>query len=287
MPRALQSASLSFGLVTIPVKLYTAAHSKSVSFHLLHAKDGSRIHEQLVCQAEEKPVARDELVKGYEVSKGKYVEITNEELDALEAEANRNVEIKEFVPGEAVDPVYFSKTYYLGPDKAGEKPYRLLAKAMHQEGQAAIAQFVQRGKEELVMIRPVSEDKLMLHVLYYADEVRAFDEVPAGKGVSDREVQLATQLIHQLRRKQWDPSRYHDTYRERVLGLIKKKQEGEKIVTPKPARAPGKVLDLMSALKQSLAGKENKPRGSDTQKGQRTRKGSKPGTTVKRRRKAA
>ena len=223
MPRALQSASLSFGLVTIPVKLYTAAHSKSVSFHLLHKKDGSRIHEQMVCQTEDKPVSRDELVKGFEVSKGKYVEITKEELDAFEAEVNRNVEIQEFVPVTAVDPVYFSKTYYLGPDKGGDKPYRLLAEAMHQEGQAAIAQFVQRGKEELVMVRPTGDHQLMLHVLYYADEVRAFEEVPAGKGAAARELELATQLIHHLQNKTWDPSRYHDTYRERVLALIQKK----------------------------------------------------------------
>lgn len=253
MPRALQSASLSFGLVTIPVKLYTAAHSKSVSFHLLHAKDGSRIHEQMVCQAENKPVARDELVKGFEVSKGKYVEITKQELDALEAEANRNVEIQEFVPVAAVDPVYFSKTYYLGPDKGGDKPYRLLAQAMHQESQAAIAQFVQRGKEELVMVRPANDHQLMLHILYYRDEVRALEEVPAGKGASGRELALATQLIHHLQSKSWDPSRYHDTYRERVLALIQKKQSGEKTVTPKPAKRDGKVLDLMTALKHSLA----------------------------------
>jgi DNA end-binding protein Ku len=275
MPRAIQSAALSFGLVTIPVKLYTAAHSKSVSFHLLHAKDGSRIHEQMVCQAEDKPVSRDELVKGFEVSKGKYVEITKEELDALEAEANRNVEIQEFVPVTAVDPVYFSKTYNLAPDKGGDKPYRLLAQAMHQEGQAAVAQFVQRGKEELVMVRAVTDEQLMLHVLYYADEVRAFEDVPAGKGAAGRELELATQLIHHLQRKTWDPSRYHDTYRERVLALIKKKQNGEKTVTPKVAKRDGKVLDLMAALKQSLAQGQH---GASTAEGKKEKGRAKRGT---------
>lgn len=191
MPRPLQSASLSFGLVSIPVKLYAAVHSQSISFHLLHRKDGSRIREQLVCQAEDKAVPRDELVKGFEVRKGKYVEITDEELDALEAEANRSVDIQEFVPVDAVDPIYFHKTYFLGPDKGGGKPYRLLAEAMHRERQAAIAQFAQRGKEEVVMIRPVSEDKLMLHVLYYADEVMAVDEVPEEQGASEQELHLA------------------------------------------------------------------------------------------------
>ncbi len=282
MPRAIQSATLSFGLVTIPVKLYTAAHSKSVSFHLLHAKDGSRIHEQMVCQAEDKPVSRDELVKGFEVSKGKYVEITKEELDALEAEANRNVEIQEFVPVTAVDPVYFSKTYYLGPDKGGDKPYRLLAQAMYQEGQAAVAQFVQRGKEELVMVRATSDEHLMLHVLYYADEVRAYEDVPAGKGSAGRELELATQLIHHLQRKAWDPSRYHDTYRERVLALIKKKQSGEKTVTPKVAKRDGNVLDLMGALKQSLA--QAGQHGTSTAEAKKEKRQAKRGT---RRRKAA
>lgn len=282
MPRALQSASLSFGLVNIPVKLYTAAHSKSVAFHFLHSRDGSRIHEQMVCQSEDKPIDRKELVKGYEMSKGKYIQVTNEELDALEAAANRSVEIQEFVPVDAVDPVYFSKTYYLGPDKGGEKPYRLLAEAMHHEGQAAIAQFVQRGKEELVMVRPVSEDKLMLHVLYYADEVRAFDEAPAGKPANDRELVLATQLIRQLQRQKWDPSRYHDTYRERVLALIKKKQAGQKIVTPKAPRDQANVLDLMSALKQSLETRQKRVASPSTH-----RKKPAPSKASHRRRKAA
>jgi DNA end-binding protein Ku len=259
MPRALLSASLAFGLVNIPVKLYTAATSQSVSFHLLHKKDQSRIHEQMVCIAEDTPVSRDELVKGYEVRKGTYVEVTEEELDALEAQVNRSVEIQEFIPIEAVDPVSFKKTYYLGPDKGGEKPYRLLAQAMQRERKGAIAQFVQRGKEELVMVRPVHENQLMLHVLYYADEVRAFEGIQFGKAASTAELNLAVQLIHQLASKTWDSAKYHDTYRERVLAFIKKKQAGEKMTLLKPARAPGKVLDLMGTLKQSLA-HANQPR---------------------------
>jgi DNA end-binding protein Ku len=259
MPRALQSASLAFGLVNIPVKLYTAATSQSVSFHLLHKKDQSRIHEQMVCIAEDTPVSREELVKGYEVKKGTYVEVTEEELDALEAQVNRSVEIQEFIPIEAVDPVSFKKTYYLGPDKGGEKPYQLLAQAMQRERKGAIAQFVQRGKEELVMVRPVRENRLMLHVLYYADEVRAFEGAPSGKAASTAELNLAVQLIHQLASKTWDSAKYHDTYRERVLAFIKKKQAGETMAPSKPARAPGKVLDLMGTLKQSLT-HANQPR---------------------------
>jgi len=274
MPRALQSASLAFGLVNIPVKLYTAAASQSVSFHLLHRKDQSRIHEQMVCIAEDTPVSRDELVKGYEVKKGTYVEVTEEELDALETQVNRSVEIQEFIPIEAVDPVSFKKTYYLGPDKGGEKPYRLLAQAMQRERKSAIAQFVQRGKEELVMVRPVRENQLMLHVLYYADEMRAFEGAPSGKAASTAELNLAVQLIHQLASKTWDSAKYHDTYRERVLAFIKKKQAGEKMAPPKPTRAPGKVLDLMGTLKQSLA-HAHQPR---TRKNPRTKRKKVKGT---------
>jgi DNA end-binding protein Ku len=142
MPRALQTASLSFGLVNIPVKLYTAATSKAVSFHMLHDKDGSRVHQQLICNAEGKAVSRKELVKGFEIRKGHYVEVTEKELKSLEAEANRNVEILEFVPLRALDPVYFEKTYYLGPDRGAEKPYRLLADAMDNAEKVAIASFV-------------------------------------------------------------------------------------------------------------------------------------------------
>jgi DNA end-binding protein Ku len=254
MPRPLQSASLSFGLVSIPVKLYTAARDQSVSFHLLHEKDGSRIREQIVCVEEDKVVSRKELVRGYEVRRGKYVEITEQELDALEAEANRNVDIQEFVPADAVDPVYFKKTYYLGPDKGGDKPYVLFAQAMLRERQAAIAQLVQRGKEQLVMIRPVSGDTLMAHVLYYRDEVRAVEEAPAAKTASAKELDLAVQLIRHLASKTWDPSKYHDTYRERVMALIKKKEQGAQVVVPKPGRTREKVLDLTAALKRSLAG---------------------------------
>jgi len=259
MPRPLQSASLSFGLVNIPVKLYTAAHDESVSFHLLHEKDGSRIREQIVCVEEDKAISRKELVKGYEVRRGRYVEITSKELQALESEANRNVEIQEFVPVQAVDPVYFKKTYHLGPEKGGSKPYALLAQGMMREGQAAIAQFVQRGKEELVMIRPVSKDTLMLHVLYYHDEVRAFQDLPSGKGASGKELDLALQLIRQLASKTWDPSKYRDTYRERVLALIKQKEQGKKMVAPPPGPERAEVVDLMTALKQSLDAKKPAP----------------------------
>ena len=258
MPRALQSASLSFGLVNIPVKLYPAATSKTVYFHMLHAKDGSRIRQHLFCEAENKEVSRDDIVKGYEVNKGHYVEVTDEELEAMEKAANQSVEILEFVPLDAVDPVFFEKTYYLGPDKGGEKPYRLLADAMKQHNRGAVAKFVMRGKEDLVMVRPYNEDHLVLNALYYADEVRDIQEIAVPKGpVRESELKLAEQLLKNLSTEKWQPEKYRDKYRDRVLELIRKKQAGEKIVAPRPA-AKGEVLDLMAALKKSLQRGESK-----------------------------
>jgi len=254
MPRALQSVSLSFGLVTIPVKLYSAASSKSVSFHMLHQKDGSRIKQHLYCQAEEKEVSRDEIIKGYEVSNGHYVEIRDEELEALEETANRNVEIHEFVPLDVIDPVYFEKTYYLGPDKGGDKPYRLLVETMRQRNCGAIAKFVMRGKENLVLVRPVDDQHLVLDVLYYADEVKNLADIDVPKiPLREGELKLADQLVDSLFHKTWEPEKYHDTYREKVLALIQTKAEGHEVVAPPKAADTGGVLDLMDALKQSLA----------------------------------
>jgi DNA end-binding protein Ku len=252
MARSLQTASLSFGLVNIPIRLYTAATSQSVAFHMLHQKDGSRVRQHLFCEAENKEITRDDIVKGFEVSKGRYVELTNEELAALEAQANRSIEIQEFVKLDEVDPVYFEKTYYLGPDKGGEKPYALLTQALKDRKQAAVAQFVMRGKESLVLIRPYAEHYLAMDVLYYADEVRNVKEIDApSTAIREGELKLAHQLIDNLSAKAWDPGKYHDTYRQRVLNVIHQKQKGEEIVAPEaPERAP--VIDLMEALKRSL-----------------------------------
>jgi DNA end-binding protein Ku len=251
MPRSLQTAALSFGLVNVPIRIYHAASSKSVSFHLLHKPDGSRVHQQLVCNAEEKVIDRKDTVKGYEIRKGQYVPITEEELESLEAEANGNVEILEFVPVDTVDPVYFDKTYYVGPDRGGDKAYSLLADAMQQEQRAAIAQLIWRGKEELVMIRPGGEHHLIMNTLYYADEVRDLTEIEVSNvKTSERELQLARQLIDGMSNEKWQPEKYRDTYRQRVLELIHRKEEGGKVAAPKRKHAP--VVDLMAALKRSL-----------------------------------
>lgn len=255
MARALQSASLSFGLVNIPVKLYTAAKSKSVRFHLLHAPDGSRIQEHLYCPVDKREVSRDEIVKGYEVSKNRYVQITDEELKAMEEAANRNVEIQECVPLDAIDPVYFDKTYYLGPDKGGEKPYRLLVEALRTRNRGAVAKFVMRGKENLVLLRPAGHDHLALDVMYYADEVKnpREIEVPQAK-LKEGELKLAQTLLDGLSNDKWQPEKYRDTYRERVLELVKKKEKGGDVkAVSAPAAKQAEVIDLMDALKKSLA----------------------------------
>jgi DNA end-binding protein Ku len=252
MPRVLQSATISFGLVTIPVRLYTAASSESLSYNLIHAKCGSRIRQQQICPTCNTVVSRDELVKGYEFSKDRYVNLTEAELESLEQDSSQAVEITEFVPLDKVDPVFFEKTYYVGPGKGGEKPYRLLAEAMAKTNRVALAQFVMRGKENLVLVRP-AQGGLMLHLMYYADEVRNFEEIESGNAeIKPGELDLAVRLIEGLSTEDFHPEQYRDEYRERALHLIQQKAEGKEItVSPRPE--PPVVVDLMEALKASLS----------------------------------
>ena len=253
-PHSLGSGTISFGLVSIPVKLYTAASSGGVSFNLLHAKCGSRIKQQTFCPVDNEVVERSALVKGYEFQKDQYVRFTDEELKALEGEASKVIDIAEFVPLATVDPIYFEKTYYLGPDKGGEKPYRLLADAMSKSDRVALATFVMRGKESLVLVRP-AQDGLMLHTMYFADEVRDFGEIEKGKSVKLREGELglAERLIGELSHDEFKPEQYRDQYRERVLELASSKVEGKEITAVEPEAQRAQVIDLMDALKQSLA----------------------------------
>ena len=253
-PHSLGSGTISFGLVSIPVRLYTAASSASVSFNQLHAVCGSRIRQQTFCPKCNKTVERAELVRGYEFAKDQYVQVKDDELKALEGEASKIIDIAEFVPLAEVDPIYFEKTYYLGPDKGGEKPYRLLADAMEKAGQVALAKYVMRGKESLVLIRP-SQGGLMLHTMYFADEVRNFDEVDKGQSakLKEGELDLALQLINGLASDHFSPERYTDEYRHRVLGMINQKVEGQEVTVAEPAAPRAQVIDLMEALKESLA----------------------------------
>lgn len=258
----LQTGTISFGLVTIPVKLYTAASSQNISFHLIHAKCGSRIKQQQTCPVCEVVVSRDELVRGYELARNQYVQFTEAELETLEQDASKNIDIVEFVPLPEVDPIYFEKTFYLGPDKSGEKPYRLLAQAMARANRVAIAKFVMRGKEHLVLIRP-AQDGLMLHQMYYADEIRNFAEIEKGATpLKDAELNLATRLIDELSVDEFKPEQYRDEYRERVMEQVNQKAEGKEITTTAAPAGPAEVVDLMEALKASLAkgpAREKKP----------------------------
>ncbi len=253
-PHSIGSGTISFGLVSIPIKMYTAASSAGVSFNLLHAKCGNRIKMQQFCPVCNEVVDRAGLVKGYEFAKDQYVRFTDEELKALEGEASKVIDIAEFVPLPTVDPIYFEKTYYLGPDKGGEKAYRLLADAMAKTDRVALAKFVMRGKESLVLIRPV-QGGLMLHTMYFADEVRDFGEIDKGQSAKIREgeLELAQRLIDELSHEEFKPDQYEDDYRLRVLDLVNSKVEGKEVTAVGPEVQRAQVIDLMDALKQSLA----------------------------------
>ena len=259
-PHSISSGTISFGLVSIPIKMYTAASSAGVSFNLLHAKCGNRIKMQQFCPVCNEVVDRAGLVKGYEFAKDQYVRFTDEELKALEGEASRVIDIAEFVPLPTVDPIYFEKTYFLGPDKGGEKAYRLLADAMAKTDRVALATFVMRGKESLVLIRPV-QGGLMLHTMYFADEVRDFGEIDKGQSAKIREgeLELAQRLIDELSHEEFKPDHYQDDYRLRVLDLVNSKVEGKEVTAVGPEVQRAQVIDLMDALKQSLAKRAASP----------------------------
>jgi DNA end-binding protein Ku len=264
--RAIASGTISFGMVSIPVKFYTAAASNSISFNLLHEKCGSRIKQQQFCPVCNEVLQRSDIVRGYEFAKNQYVRFEADELKALEEEASKIIELEEFVPLNQVDPIYFEKAYYLGPDKGGEKAYRLLTDAMSRSGKVALAKHVMRGKEGLVLIRP-SQDGLMLHSMYYADEVRDFSELDRGETakIKDGELDLAVRLIEELANQEFRPENFHDEYRARVLDLVQQKVEGKEITATEPVIQQAQVIDLMDALKASLE-KRDRPRKSGRDK---------------------
>jgi DNA end-binding protein Ku len=253
MARAIWSGAVTFGLVNVPVKLYTAVTQKEVRFHMLHAKDGSRIRMKRFCEKEEKEVPYDEIVKGYEVSKGRYVALSPEELEKFDPKATRTVEIRDFVELAEIDPIYYEATYYLVPEKTASKAYRLLHDAMQRTKKVAIGTFVLRTRESLCCIRPL-EDALALSTMSRADEVIAVSslELPQTSKPHERELAMAEQLVDSLSGP-FQPERYPDVYRERVLELVQKKAEGETIEAPEPEEAPSKVVNLADALSASLA----------------------------------
>jgi DNA end-binding protein Ku len=252
--RALSSATVCFGLVSIPVKVFTATQSKSVRFNMLDPRDKSRVKQHYVSAATGEPVDRDTLVRGYEYSRGQYVVFTEDELGALESRSDQTIEIAEFLPIAKVDPIYFERTNLLGPDKGGHKAYRLLHEAMVETGRVAIGRYSTRGRQELVLVRPYQRG-LALHGLYYADEVRGFDEIELGEDVALKpgEVALAKQLVEQLAREDFEPKRYEDEYRRALLEAIERKVAGEEVVAPPRAEAREQIVDLVEALKRSLA----------------------------------
>ncbi|HUP05758.1 MAG TPA: Ku protein [Caldimonas sp.] len=255
--RSIASLSLSFGLVSIPVKLYSATESSSaVSFNMLHTC-GSRVRQQYVCVKENVVVERADMVKGYEFEKDRYVMFKPEELKALENAARHTIDIVSFIPLEAVDPIYYDKAYYLAPDKRGGKPYSLLLEAMRESGRCALARWAWKGKEYVVQVRP-SEDGLVLQQLLYADEVRSMKELDIEKvDVAKPELGLALQLINQIAADSYDPSEFVDEEKQRVLAAIDQKIAGNEIAeSAAPAPASGQVIDLMEALRASLAGKK-------------------------------
>ncbi|HLB13397.1 MAG TPA: Ku protein [Burkholderiales bacterium] len=253
--RSIASLTVSFGLVAIPVKLYSATQaSGAISFNLLHKPPcGSRLKQQYLCAKEGVPVAREDMVKGYEFAKDQYVVFTPEELKALEEIGTHTVEITEFVPIESIDPVYFDKAYYLGPDKGGAKPYALLTRALRETGRCALGRWAARGKQYIVMVRPVAEG-LVMQQLLYAAEVRPIAEVEIPKTeVRPAELALATQLIEQQAAAAFDPAAYTDEVKTRIEAAVQKKVEGQEIAIAEEAAAPtAQVIDLMEALRASL-----------------------------------
>jgi DNA end-binding protein Ku len=250
--RAISSATISFGLVSIPVKLYTTTESSGqISFNMLH-NCGTRVKQQYWCPQDEKVVPRDEIVKGYEFGKGKYVTFTSEELKALEAESSEMIEISEFLPLDQVDPLHFERAYYLGPDKGGDKPYTLLAAAMEKTGRCAIASWSARGKQYLVLLRPFQRG-LILEQLRYADELRSFEDVQRIEAsVSDAELALAEKLIEQIAVEKFEPEKYEDAVKKRLEQVIAQKVEGQEITFIEAPEQQGKIIDLMDALRASL-----------------------------------
>ena len=270
MARSIWGGAISFGLVNVPVKLYTAVRKKDVRFHQLHGPDGARVNQKRVCSADGDEVAYEDIVKGYEISKGQYVIIEPDELDALDPETTHTIDIEDFVELDQIDPLFFDASYYVLPDKRGEKAYRLLLEAMRDAGKVGIAKVVMRSKQYLVAVRPVGE-ALVMSTMNFADEVVPQDELEGLPGpsenVSDRELKMASQLIDSLS-TEFDPTRYEDTYREKVLELIEKKAQGQEMVAPQEPKAATPVVDLMAALEASLAAAkgDSKAKGKDDAK---------------------
>jgi DNA end-binding protein Ku len=267
----LRTGLLSFGLVSIPVQLHSATKDQRIAFNLLHVKCGSRVQNRYFCPVCNVVVERDDQVRGYEFEKGQYVQFTDAELESLETESSNNIELKEFIPLSKIDPVYFEGAYYLGAGEGGEKPYRLLVDALVKSERAAIAQLVSRGKEQLVLIRPY-ENGLIMHSLYYANEVRNFAEIAKAENtkLSDEEIDLGADLIESMS-DGFKPDKYRDEYRERVQAMLDEKSKGREITVAAPeAPRHAQIIDLMQALKQSIEKAKPKEKAASAQRKRKT-----------------
>jgi DNA end-binding protein Ku len=251
---AIGSATISFGLVSVPIKMFSAGESSAaISFNWLHKKDGSRLKQQYVCSKDGEKVEKEDMVKGYEFSKGQYVQFTKEELVALEEKGTGSINIQEFVDADTVDRMYMDRVYFLGPDKGGDRAFTLLGEALKKTKKVAIGQWAARGKQYLVMIRPLGHG-LAMEQLRYANEVRSIDEVPIPKvDVKKPELDMAVQLIEQAATETFKPAKYEDTVKQRILDQIQRKVDGKEIIE-EPTEAPQtQIIDLMEALKASLS----------------------------------
>ena len=275
MPRSIWTGAISFGLVNVPVKLYSAVSKKTVRFHQLHDKDGVRIQQKRVCPVDGEEVAYDHIVKGYEITPEQYVVVEPAELEAIEPRKTKTIDIEDFVDLDDIDPLFYDHPYYLLPGTGAGKPYKLLVDAMEDAGKVGIARVVIRQKEQLVALRPAGNGVLAMQTMNFADEVVSpdkFDEKPdADIDTSKRELDMAKQLIDSLS-SDWDPSKYKDTYRERVLELIEQKAEGKEIAV-QPAEEVEPVPDLMAALEASVkAARQDKDSGEAKSDGGKKRK---------------
>lgn len=257
MPATVWKGYLSFGLVSFPIRLNAAARPEAVHFHMLHKKDLSRVKEVFYCAAEDKPLDRDEIVKGYEYEKGDYVVVEPSDLEKIAPPTAKVMEILQFVKAAEVDPLFFEKSYYVAPEEEVSKPYALLMKAMAETGQDAIAKVAMHGREHIVILRPM-QGAIVLHTIYYEEELHEANKTPVNGGsFNKREVDLAKQLIHSLSAP-FDPSQYKDQYRENIERMIEQKREGRKITAARQPKAP-RVVSILDALKKSL--EETKPAG--------------------------
>lgn len=271
--RAIGTSTIAFGLVSLPVKIYsTGESSRKVSFNMIWKERGVRVRQQYIDPADGAVVPKEEIVKGYEFAKDQYVLFTKEELEVVEAPKSDEIEIVSFVPHETVGRLYFNKAYYLGPDKGGARAYRLLSAALRKTERVAIAKHATRGKQYIVMIRP-HEEGLLLEQLYYAEEIRSFGEVPLEEGdVNELELGLAIQLIDQAASEGFDPAQFRDEVLEKTLELIQKKVDGQEITAAPAEESKTKIIDLMAALRASIESDEGERKPA-------TRAGKKTGAT--------